>query len=543
MIPFWAFHQGFDLKDGGYEINMGKFFVSNPETTNYPMFLCALVSWLLGCFLELFHIPVLVGYKAAKIVLVLASDLLIYSIYKKYMRQYTVLLLLLVCNVMVLVSTPMLSYNSLGNFFSVLMLYFLHKGETEKKNRSYALAGLVFAVNIFVRFPNIVQGIVVTAIILTVCWEQEKKSVWEKIGCFLSGGAAGLLLMLGVVQLCVGVPAYLQAVKGLFVYAQSEETIYGFSQMLRNLLGEGINGVIKFVKLAIPVLIGGIGIRYTTKVVVWGGVKRYYIIEGITAVVLTVLIFGNQAYRQPIGWVELLVAATGVFGIAVFCCGKFPCGMRFLAVVSVFLLISMPVGSSTRFYFFLNNGFQIFMPILFYVLFERRREIYDKAVGGIVIGCMLLTMGGTALGYRYGETEQERRLVRNDPGNYLNGTVTGVKRQENILELEYFFEAYEGGRESMITLGDAPMLHAILDIPPFFPEVNGWTDLSQLDITKIKRTFEKGSCPLIIVDEKEFYAEQPRMKELRHTFFDELIETEYTEIYRNGQYAVYQYKE
>lgn len=80
------------------------------------------------------------------------------------------------------------------------------------------------------------------------------------------------------------------------------------------------------------------------------------------------------------------------------------------------------------------------MPILFYVLFERRREIYDKAVGGIVIGCMVLTMGGTALGYRYGETEQERRLVRNDPGNYLNGTVTGVKRQENILDLEYFLK-------------------------------------------------------------------------------------------------------
>lgn len=267
MIPFWAFHQGFDLKDGGYEINMGKFFVSNPETTNYPMFLCALVSWLLGGFLELFHIPVIVGYKAAKIMLLLASDLLIYSIYKKYMRRNTVLFLLLVCNVMALVSTPMLSYNSLGNFFSVLMLYFLHKGETEGKNRSYVLAGLVYAVNIFVRFPNIVQGIAVTAIILTVCWEQEKRRVWEKIGCFFGGGAAGLFVMLGIVQLCIGVPAYLQAVKGLFVYAQSEDTIYGFSQMLRSLLGEGINGMIKFVKLAVPVLIGGAAIKYTTKIV------------------------------------------------------------------------------------------------------------------------------------------------------------------------------------------------------------------------------------------------------------------------------------
>lgn len=217
--------------------------------------------------------------------------------------------------------------------------------------------------------------------------------------------------------------------------------------------------------------------------------------------------------------------------------------MRFLAAVTVFLLISMPVGSSTRFYFFLNNGFQLFMPILFYVLFEWRGEIYDKAVGAIIIGCMFLTMGGTALGYRYGETEQERRPVRNDPSNYLNGTITGIRKQENILDLEYFFEAYEGDRDSMITLGDAPMLHAILDIPPFFPEVNGWTDLSQLDITKIEKTFEKGSCPLIIVDEKEFYAEQPRMKELRHTFFDEMIETEYTEIYRNDHYAVYQYEE
>lgn len=262
----------------------------------------------------------------------------------------------------------------------------------------------------------------------------------------------------------------------------------------------------------------------------------------MTIVVLVVLIYKDNEYRQPIGWIGLLVAATAVFGIAIFLCGDILHDMRFLSAVSVFLLISMPVGTSTRFFFFLNSGVHIFMPIIFYALFEWTGKLYYKKVGAVIVGCMFLIICCNVINYRYGDTEQERQLVLSDPSNYFNGTITGKERQKSILELEYFFDEYNGDRSNMITLGDVPILHAVLNIPPFFPEVNGWTDLSQLDLNKIEKTFMKGTSSLIIVHWNEFFEGQPRMKGLRYTFFYELIETDYKEIYRNDEYIVYEYK-
>lgn len=275
IIPFWMLKQGIDLKDTGYQINMGKFLVCNPETTNYPMFLCALFSHIFLRFFEICRIPVILGFKIAKIMLVLCSDILIYNIYRKYINQYLLLLMLAGCNLILLASPPMMTYNTIGELFSVLLLFFLYKGEIEKKNWAYMAAGGVYAINIFVRFPNIVQGIVIVAIVLTICWEKEKDKLIRKIGCFLGGGLIGLLLMFGLVQIYIGVPSYLQAIKGLFNYAGSEDTIYNLPIMLRSLLSEGIHGVIKFIKLLFPVIIGSVILQYA-KLNNWGGVLLCY---------------------------------------------------------------------------------------------------------------------------------------------------------------------------------------------------------------------------------------------------------------------------
>lgn len=553
-IPFFRLNVSVDLADTGYAINMGNFLRSAPESINNPMFLTACINHLFISLFGFLNIPLVLGFKFLRVILILIENFVIYKMYKKYMHLNLLLSALILSNIITTTGVGLFSYNQLSFLFATFLMYFLVDGYSNEKPISFLIAGIFYALNIFVRFPNIVQGVIILGLIYVGILFGDFSKRFKSIGYFIIGTLAANLIMLLLIHYVTGVGNYINSIWGLFKYAESEDTIYNFSDMLLGLYADAKHGFMCLLLLIIPTIISCFIAWFLDKIHFLNErkLKKICIIllSFLISLVLMFSINGKDSillYLDHMNWIRMLVVLT--LGIVIgICFNKNICKeMKFIAACTGLLLLSMPLGTSTRFHFYLN-GFQLFMPLIFYLFFQHRKnnvtttKIFISIISGGLFLLMSFVFLRYAATYNYGDTEDNKIIVTNDPSNVLNGIKTGKNRYQNISDLESFVSDYKGDRDHMIILGDAPLLHTILDIPPFFPEVNGWTDLSQLSLSKIEEGVSLDDSPLILVYRPGFSGETYRMSPKRHLFFENLMKSKYNIIYHNADFELYEYE-
>ncbi len=90
-------------------------------------------------------------------------------------------------------------------------------GLTEEKKGFLIAAGLVLGANVFVRFSNLPEAVLIVGVWAygIICRKKIGKVVQETLYC-LAGYVGSLLLFLGYISLRYGMTAYPEAIKRLF---------------------------------------------------------------------------------------------------------------------------------------------------------------------------------------------------------------------------------------------------------------------------------------------------------------------------------------
>ena len=153
-------------------------------------------------------------------------------------------------------------YNYLTYLFMTVGLVFLYKGLTEEKKSFLILAGLSLGVNLFVRFPNIVEvGFIVSAWVYGILKKKKfTKVLVETLMCML-GYAIGTGLIMGVIVMLYGADAYINMITSLFGMT-GDNTSYKPIQMVFAVLRELRIGLKWPFIMAIPVAALSIAFKF-----------------------------------------------------------------------------------------------------------------------------------------------------------------------------------------------------------------------------------------------------------------------------------------
>ena len=185
----WLFHvfQGLYVPELGYWLVSYENFFSNPEVAQ-TTFACWLTTFI-GAIVNYFVGDLgVVGFKASN---VFAIYLILYFIYKMlddFAPKTELLFTLLIAEVMVN-SYDFINYYTLTTLFFIISSFYIYKGLTQKNTIFLFLAGVFLALNIFIRFPNIVGLGLIMAIFYYNYGIGNKnyEIILKQIGAVLSG--------------------------------------------------------------------------------------------------------------------------------------------------------------------------------------------------------------------------------------------------------------------------------------------------------------------------------------------------------------------
>ena len=252
-------------------------------------------------------------------------------------------------------------YHYLSYFFfctgAILLLMAIEK----EKKFLYAIAGAVLAFNVFVRFPNIIECLLI--VVLFLYGILEKKFVWKEFLLCVGGYLAMLLAGVGIISIAYGKSAYFDMIKSLFRMT-GEATSYTPKSMLMTIFGDYLEYIRYFVPYLLLALGAGAVVAFlkktALKAVVFAGVSVVF--AGISILLKRrygAFNFSYIDYRSFFMWgtfllmMALFFAAYNIFKKDIQLKRKL-FGMTVIAIVMI-----SPIGSNNGLYSAFNNMFLV----------------------------------------------------------------------------------------------------------------------------------------------------------------------------------------
>ena len=188
--------QGLDLSDEGFLIIFYRDIFSDPLSVSYN-FMFWLTGIIGGIWLKLFS-----GWDSGVCVLPVAiinvlTLIATYNLLKKYIKPAHLKMGLLFVILCLNNDPKILNYNTLSSLTFILLAGSLFKGLVENKNVYFLLAGILIALNTFIRIPNILElGLIVVIIYYNWSKEYSFSRSLRQSGLFLVGFSICFILIL-----------------------------------------------------------------------------------------------------------------------------------------------------------------------------------------------------------------------------------------------------------------------------------------------------------------------------------------------------------
>jgi hypothetical protein len=266
-----------------------------------------------------------------------------------------------------------------------------------------ALAGALISVNVFVRFPNIVE-VSLGAVILFDWLIRRRNRLKEVLAygfAFLLTLGAGVLL----VDLCFGVGSYVAMIRGLFSMTE-EATSYSPLSMLRT-IAEGYRWDIKyFVPLLVFALLMVFAYRLTDR-------KALKVATVAAAALFVLFILRIMRYWGSISFdytnypaiyslsVLMILFSCLIGGVA--CLNrKADPEKRGLAFLVLLYVLVVPIGSNNGVYSVICCMF-LFLPVAFGLLVDRENFALSNApfLATVAMLTLALAFQGTPFRYKF----------------------------------------------------------------------------------------------------------------------------------------------
>lgn len=416
-----------------------------------------------------------------------------------------------------------LLYNYLTYLFFTLCVILLYKGLWHEKIHYLFLAGVCLGLNMFVRFPDIVEvSMIVGVWAYAIICKKKPAQVAKETGLCVAGFCTSAGLMLLYISFRYGFPSYIKGIRRLFAMTENATDYQPKSMVFTafETYGEMLYWVIRlgvFVALAyvfyllIPKRFNkarkGAALVAIFAGIVWllkrnmAGHNFYEYVSffrpGVVVLMLTIAICLIQVFRPKSAKEEKLIA-----------------GLIFLVIMIT------PIGSNTGLYAVLNNLY-LALPYMLCMIARFARARFEKELikkhtfdwfplqAFLII--FLIYFGYHAIGFGVTFTFGEATGLRNTTASVSNNKVlAGIKMEKAraacIEEGTAFLRANGLTDRELITYGYVPALHFYLDMPPAF---NAWSDLLSFQtyvmrekMEKLQQELKPGREPVIILEKK-----------------------------------------
>lgn len=561
LWPLWGTWSGIDITDAGYSLgNYG-------QLQGGMWFFATFLANKAGAFLML--LPGGSGLLAMNIktaLLLSLTALAAYHTLQRMMPGWMVFLGEMIALSLFWCPTVIL-YNVLSYVFLTLACLCLFRAVSgiPRKRIWYAAAGVFLGINVFVRFSNALQAVLILAVWLEEFWSgRSKKDAGKDTAACLLGYAAGAGSILGWIAAQYGLDTYLSSILELFGIGGD----YTFGEMLQTTL-DAYGSALRWMLIMGACVIAGMFFFAMPVLRDRKWVKRFLYLAGIP--VLLRFYWGRGAFTTNYRdyWCMftfammfvLLTMALNLVGIF----GGFHATTdeRFLSVLSLLLILLLPFGSNNYTFpilldLFVIAPFSLWMFRRIWQEFRRKERHFPWQSMAIALICVLLVQGTlfhAMYSFRDGTDGTPRTaLAENLPR--AKGMRTTGENAQTLEEVYAYLEKENLTGKKLISYGDAPGLGYLFDMEPGLS--TSWPDLASFpeetfskemqELSGVALSGHTESLPVVILhtDADHDYTEEAlaalrggRQEERKAVLLrDFLEESGYETGYQNDRYIV-----
>lgn len=375
LFPFIHINSGFDIADTAYNLLNFEAFPHMNQTWAISTLLANLIGH--GMTKLPFGHTVL-GMNIFCTILGGAFILLFYFFLRKKYPALPVFLGLLIAEGFCWCPRVIL-YHYLSYFLFGLGAILLLEGIRKDRKVYYLLAGGVLALNVFVRFPNVVEC---ALILVLFCYGiLKKKNILKEFFCCIGGYAAIALVGVLLVSLYFGRSAYPDMIHSLFGMTE-EATSYTPKSMVKTILGDYLT----YVKPLLPFI--GIAVLGTPFFMFFkkAWVKIVTILFMGLAFIAVMRIeyyygvfnFNFMDYRSIYMWGVFFLMTAICLAIRNFFDKTADTDRKLFGLTVILIIFITPLGSNNGLYTVLNNLFFPGVFVLGELLYDIRPELWKQ---------------------------------------------------------------------------------------------------------------------------------------------------------------------
>lgn len=555
LWPLAAVNQGVNVMDSTYSLGNYRYGDSVGVMWHFA-------TYLANCLGELFdRTPfgkTMLGMNFLTGLLVSVTALAVYYVLKRMMPGWMIFLGEWIAISLCWCPTVIL-YNYLTYLLLTLACLFLFLAETSvpRSPRWFVLAGICLGLNVMVRFSNAPQCLLILTVWYYAWIAKQEASQCRKDTLFcILGYVLGFGIPLLVILIRYGAGVYAEMIQSLFGMT-SQASDYTMAGMLFSILDTYVHTGRWMAIMAAGTVMGTLFLlmpiwrRYE-----WA--KRILYVAGI--VLMIRFFYGRGMFTVNyqdywcmfqwgmclviLAWAVCLAAMGGVAAATV--------DERFLAAMTLLLLLITPIGSNNYTFPLLNNlffigPFTLWMLRRFWQHTRYRREHGAWHIMAIAILVMVLVQGSlfhVCFAFRDG-TDGTKRSEQVTGNTYLAGMQTTAANAAALSGLSEATKQYGLTGKKLLTFGNVPGLHVILGMEPALS--NTWPDLDSYPVEQLREDLAaldaEEVCPVIIIGKHDsaMTLEEPDtpagQKAALLTAYME--EGAYSLVYENEEYALY----
>lgn len=547
LYPFMTVNQGVDVSDSTYSFSNFLFFEQMEGMWVVSTYVSNVVGWLLT---KLPFGTTLLGLKIYSTVLISATALLVYFMFRKWMPAWIAFVGEMIAIGFCWIPAGIL-YNYLTYFLFTLGAILLYQGLVEEKDKLLVLAGVVLGINVFVRIPNLTEMALIVGLWYYLVSKRQKINVIveKTLKCFV-GYIIGIVIPLVGVVCRFGFYGIMDMVLGLSSIGSSDKT-YSIWTMIMSVV-DAYKRTSKWVFLIILGIAMGMVMFFCFKgkLEIW---KKLAYVAGMA--ILLRFLWGRgmfsfryyEDYTSMYEWGMLGLYLVWIAAVYMLISKKNSLEEKLWAVITLVVTMVTPLGSNNYTFQNLNNLF-LTMPFAFYTCVK----IFRRKAGGSMLGqitfpwkAMVAMLWAAIIIQSIGF---HSRFVFRDgmdgaPRNYkftepkvLSGMYTTEGNGTAIQTLMTYLEEKELQNEEVILYGDCPGLSFLLNMP--FAIGTSWPDLASYHYETFVQDLEGlEEAPMVIIRNINTGGEQSLHKKERLVAF--MNSNEYVNVYNNGTYGVY----
>ncbi len=444
-------------------------------------------------------------------------------------------------------------YHYLSYFLFCIGALLLLAGIRKNKIIYYLLAGGVLALNVFVRFPNIVEASLI--IVLFYYGISQKKNIVRAFLCCVGGYLLIALVGVLLVSLAFERTAYPDMIHSLFGMTK-EATSYTPKSMLNTIFGDYLRYIVYLLPFLLTAVLGGVSFTLFKKKAI-----------RIITVILMLLCFGfimaveyrkygafnlsYNDYRSIFMWGTFFLMIALFLGIYRLFDHKADLYRRLFGATVVLLILITPIGSNNGLYTAFNNMFLV-APFVIGELWEALAKAKEKGfalsfsgtlaflcavtlIQGVLFQCTFLFGGGSFINDRF--------VYISD-----NSRATNMRMDEkaavSLQELNNYIKENALENRTAICYDRIPGLYYILDLPcvlshswaglDSFPKEELLVDLQNLTGSENLPMFIYESRFGNLLTKNSFETGEEKLEMLSGFLKD----NSYKEVFRNKDYVI-----